>query len=101
APHRAPAPIHRTMATQNRASSLIQRVIAHLKRKGAEGAVGASAMALDRLESRLMVELPPSLRTFLQFDFTFATLGKRFQGRARFGTDPASPRPRLTSIRKL
>jgi hypothetical protein len=90
------------MATTHRASSLIQRVITHLKRRpGAEEAVGASPMALDKLESRLMVELPPSLRTFLQFDFTFATLGKKFQGRARFGADPAAPRPRMTSLRKL
>jgi len=90
------------MATKERAPSLIQRVIEHLKRKPtAQDAVGASAMALDKLESRLMVELPPSLRTFLQFDFTFATLGKKFQGKARFGDDPASPRPRMTSVRKL
>lgn len=63
--------------------------------------MGASASALDHLESRLMVELPPSLRAFLQFDFTFASLGKKFQGRGRFGTDPHAPRPRITSLRKL
>jgi hypothetical protein len=88
----------------------VQRVIAHLKRRsaaqGGDGAVslevtGASAGALDKLESRLMVELPPSLRTFLQFDFTFASLGKRFRGRGRFGQNPESPRPRITSLRKL
>ena len=88
----------------------MQRVIAHLKRRslaqGGDGALslevtGASAGALDKLESRLMVELPPSLRTFLQFDFTFASLGKRFRGRGRFGQNPESPRPRITSLRKL
>lgn len=90
------------MATIERGSSLVQRVIAHLKKRpSAQDAVGASPIALDRLESKLMVELPPSLRAFLQFDFTFASLGKRFQGRGRFGTDPASPRPRITSVRKL
>src|SRR3984885_2673746 len=90
------------MATTERASSLIQRVIAHLKRRpAAEEAVGASSMALDKLESRLMVELPPSLRTFLQFDFTFASLGPKFHARARFGQSPESPRPRMTSLRKL
>jgi hypothetical protein len=63
--------------------------------------MGASAIALDKLESRLMVELPPSLRTFLQYDFTFASLGKRFHGRGRFGQSPESPRPRMTSLRRL
>ena len=58
-------------------------------------------MALDKLESKLMVELPPSLRTFLQYDFTFASLGKKFQGKARFGQGPDEPRPRVTSLRKL
>lgn len=90
------------MATNDRASSLVQRVIAHLKRRpAAQEAVGASPIALDKLESKLMVELPPSLRTFLQFDFTFASLGKKFHARGRFGTNPESPRPRMTSVRKL
>jgi hypothetical protein len=90
------------MATTDRASSLVQRVVAHLKRRDdAQGVRGASAIALDKLESKLMVELPPSLRTFLQFDFTFASLGPRFHGRARFGKDAESPRPRMTSVRKL
>lgn len=90
------------MAANDRASTLIQRVIAHLKKRpSASEAVGASAPALDKLESKLMVELPPSLRTFLQFDYTFASLGKKFQGRGRFGDDPAAPSPRMTSIRKL
>jgi hypothetical protein len=96
----APPPID--MATKQRASSLAQRVIAHLKRRpAAQEAVGASPMALDKLESRLMVELPPSLRQFLQFDFTFASLGPKFHGKARFGTSPEAPRPRITSLRKL
>lgn len=90
------------MATKNRVSSLTRRVIGALRRRpAAQEAVGASAIALDRLESRLMVELPPSLRAFLQFDFTFASLGHRFHGRGRFGRDPNAPRPRITSLRKL
>lgn len=83
-------------------TSLIQRVIAHLKKRpAASEPVGASAIALDKLESKLMVELPPSLRTFLQYDFTFASLGPKFHARGRFGTNPESPRPRMTSVRKL
>jgi hypothetical protein len=90
------------MATTERASSLIQRVIAHLKRRpNAPEVVGASLAALDKLESKLMVELPPSLRTYLQWDFTFAGLGKKFHGRHRFGLNPEAPRPRITSVRKL
>ncbi len=90
------------MATKARAASLVDRVIDHLaQRPTAQGVRGASAIALDKLESKLMVELPPSLRTFLQFDFTFASLGPRFHGKARFGKDPESPRPKITSLRKL
>src|SRR6185436_10453841 len=90
------------MATIQRGPSLVNQVVARLQRRpAAKDAVGASRIALDKLESKLMVELPPSLRTFLQFDFTFASLGKKFQGRARFGQDPAAPRPRMTSLRKL
>ncbi|NUQ74879.1 MAG: SMI1/KNR4 family protein [Polyangiaceae bacterium] len=77
-------------------------MIAHLKKRpSGASAVGASEAALDALESKLMVELPPSLRAFLGFDFTFATLGKRFRGRHRFGTDPRAPRPKITSVQKL
>ena len=90
------------MAKNARASSLVDRVIAHLKKRpNAPEVVGASAIALDRLESKLMVELPPSLRTFLQWDFTFASLGKKFHGQGRFGDDPEKPHPRMTSLRKL
>lgn len=90
------------MATIERGIGLIQRVIAHLKKRPSGAlAEGASAASLDALESKLMVELPPSLRAFLGFDFTFATLGKRFKGRHRFGEDPRSPRPKVTSVRKL
>lgn len=63
--------------------------------------VGASQAALDALESKLMVELPPTLRAFLAFDFTFDSLGRKFKGKHRFGTDPKAPRPRITSVRKL
>lgn len=90
------------MATIERGIGLVQRVIAELsKRPEGAGVVGASAAALDALESKLMVELPPSLRTFLAFDFTFASFGKRFKGRRRFGADPRSPQPKITSVRKL
>ena len=48
-----------------------------------------------------MVELPPTLRRFLEFDFTFASFGRRWLGGHRFGRDPRHPRPRITSVRKL
>ncbi|AKT43204.1 uncharacterized protein CMC5_074350 [Chondromyces crocatus] len=48
-----------------------------------------------------MVELPPTLRVFLEFDFRFDSLGKRFKGRHRFGMDPTAPTPKMTSVRKL
>jgi hypothetical protein len=90
------------MATIQRGPSLVHQVVGRLKRlPSAKEAVGASKIALDRLESKLMVELPPSLRVFLEFDFTFVSLGKRFQGRRRFGADPAEPSPRISSVRKL
>ncbi|MBK8258564.1 MAG: SMI1/KNR4 family protein [Polyangiaceae bacterium] len=89
-------------ANIERGTELVQKVIAHLKKR-ASGAhvVGASQSALDALESKLMVELPPTLRTFLAYDFTFESLGKKFKGKHRFGTDPRVPRPRMTSVRKL
>jgi hypothetical protein len=90
------------MATIERGIGLVQRVIAELsKRPEGAGVVGASSAALDALESKLMVELPPTLRTFLAYDFTFASFGKRFKGRHRFGADPRSPDPKITSVRKL
>ncbi len=89
------------MAITERGIVLVERVIAHLKKRGEGPTVGASRAALDALESRLMVELPPSLRRFLEFDFTFASFGPKWKGRARFGTDAKAPRPRLTSVRKL
>jgi hypothetical protein len=88
--------------TVERGAALVERAVAHLKKKSPDIAVtGASAHALDALESKLMVELPPSLRAFLAWDFTFASLGPRFKGTHRFGTDARAPRPRLTSVRKL
>lgn len=90
------------MATIERGIGLVQRVISHLKKRpSAAEAVGASATALDALESKLMVELPPTLREFLQFDFTFSSLGRKWKGRHRFGTDPRAPRPKITSVHKL
>ena len=92
------------MTTIERGLPLVQHVIsvlsAHAAKKGIHP-VGASPAALDGLESRLMVELPPTLRAFLSFDYTFATLGERIHGKGRFGTDPKSPKPRLTNVRKL
>ena len=90
------------MATIERGIGLVQRVISHLKKRpSAAEAVGASATALDALESKLMVELPPTLRAFLQFDFTFSSFGRKWKGRHRFGTDPRAPRPKITSVHKL
>jgi len=90
------------MATIERGIALVQRVIAaHKAKSSGEAVVGATPAALDALESKLMVELPPALRTFLAYDFTFASLGKRFKGRHRFGTDPRAPSPKMTSVRKL
>ncbi len=90
------------MATIERGIGLVERVIAHLKERP-EGAavVGASPSALDALESKLMVELPPTLRTFLAYDYTFASFGKRWKGLHRFGADARSPEPKMTSVRKL
>jgi hypothetical protein len=90
------------MATIERGIALVQRVIAaHKAKSSGEAVIGASPAALDALESKLMVELPPTLRTFLAYDFTFASLGKRFKGRHRFGADPLAPSPKMTSVRKL
>jgi hypothetical protein len=92
------------MQTVERGLPLVQHTISALKarieKKGEESPVGAGRAALDTLESRLMVELPPTLRAFLAFDFTFSTL-RGFHGCGRFGTAANSPRPRLTSVRKL
>lgn len=74
---------------------IIERVRPHVK------TVGATAKQLDELESKLMVELPPTLRRYLEFDFTFASFGTRWQGRRRFGQDPTRPSPRITSVTKM
>lgn len=102
------------MAKMERGVPLLQRVIAHLSgqsggasrgaqrpTKPREAVAGASAAALDALESKLMVEIPPTLRAFLEFDFTFASFPGRWEGRHRFGKDPKAPHPKMTSIRKL
>src|SRR5262245_4154952 len=92
----------RANASIDRGTELVRRVIAHLqKRPTTARVVGATQAALDALESKLMVELPPTLRAFLAYDFTFDSLGKKYRGKHRFGTDPRSPRPRITSVRKL
>ena len=74
---------------------IIERVAPHVETQG------ASPRALDALESKLMVELPPTLRRFLEFDFTFKSFGLPWRGKGRFGRDPASPEPRITSIYKM
>lgn len=93
------------MPTIERGLPLVQHVIstleARIAKRGGELPVGAERPALDALESKLMVELPPTLRAFLSFDFTFASFGKGWHGKARFGSNPKAPRPRLTSVRKL
>lgn len=63
--------------------------------------LGADDRMLDELESQLMVELPPTLRCYLRFDFTFAAFGSRWRGRGRFGSNPTNPKPKRTSIPKL
>ncbi len=92
------------MPTIERGLPLVQHVMTTLKarhaKRGGGAFAGAGPAALDALESKLMVELPPTLRAFLAFDFTFATL-EPFHGRGRFGANPQSPRPRMTSVRKL
>jgi hypothetical protein len=74
---------------------IIERLAPHVKVRGAPPGV------LDALESTLMVELPPTLRCFLEFDFTFDSFGKRWQGRGRFGSRRADRGPRISSVRKL
>jgi hypothetical protein len=74
---------------------IIERVRPHID------PVGASPQQLDALESRLMVELPPTLRRYLEFDFTFKSFGPRWRGKGRFGKDPANARPRITSVNKM
>lgn len=87
------------MPQVERGVPLVERIIERLEPH--VSVQGASAAALDALESKLMVELPPTLRRFLEFDFTFESFGKRWRGRHRFGRDPRNPKPRITSPRKL
>lgn len=74
---------------------IIERVRPHVQ------TVGATPKQLDSLESKLMVELPPTLRRYLEFDFTFESFGPRWQGRRRFGEDATRPSPRITSVNKM
>ncbi|MSP24033.1 MAG: SMI1/KNR4 family protein [Myxococcales bacterium] len=86
------------MAKIERGVALVERIIERIAPYVT--VTGASSSALDRLESQLMVELPPTLRRFLEFDFGFASFGKRWRGRGRFGMGPA-PRARASSLRRL
>ena len=94
-----------TMAKIERGVPLVERAIAQLSRTrtGAGGLpiIGANSSALDALESKLMVELPPTLRSFLAFDFTFGSFAGTWHGRHRFGKDARAPRPKMSSARKL
>jgi hypothetical protein len=84
-----------------RGIALVQAIIAELRARGGAAYTGATPRALDALESKLMVELPPTLRAYLEFDFALQAFGPRFHGRGRFGSDPRSPRPRISSALKL
>ncbi len=75
--------------------SIIERLRPHVE------TVGATSQQLDALESELMVELPPTLRCFLTFDFTFKSFGVRWKGKRRFGDDASRPSPRITSVNKM
>jgi len=94
------------MATIQRGTPLVQLVIARLESRAKklgklDELVGATPAALDALESQLMVELPPTLREFLAWDFTFASFGRRWHGAHRFGHDAEKPKAKKTSVRKL
>jgi len=87
------------MATLERGIPLVDRIIERIAPHVSLD--GAASEALDALESRLMVELPPTLRRYLEFDFTFDGFGRHWWGRHRFGRDRHNPKPRITSVRKL
>jgi len=87
------------MSRVERGLPLVEQIISQLEPHIQP--VGATAGTLDAIESRLMVELPPTLRRFLQFDFGFTSFGSRWRGRRRFGKDPSDPKPRITSLNKL
>jgi hypothetical protein len=89
------------MATLERGVALVERVIERVAPHTRGIARGANAKALDLLESQIMVELPPTLRRYLEFDLTFETFGSRWQGKRRFGRDARAPRARVTSVGKL
>lgn len=87
------------MAQVERGVPLVERIIERLEPHVTVR--GATTASLDALESKLMVELPPTLRRFLEFDYTFASFGTRWRGKHRFGREPERPTPKLTSVRKL
>src|SRR4030095_9467153 len=89
------------MAAIERGLVLVERIIERLAPHVNGIVEGASAGALDEIESRIMVELPPTLRRFLEFDFTFASFGSRWQGKRRFGKSARAPHARVTSVRKM
>jgi hypothetical protein len=94
------------MAKVERGVPLVDRIIERLEprvragKKGKGAVVGARDGSLNRLESQLGVELPRTLRRFLQFDFKFDSFGERWRGRGRFG-EPAAPHARITTVRKI
>jgi hypothetical protein len=89
------------MATIERGLPLVERIIERLTPHVKGFVQGAGAPALDAIESRIMVELPPTLRRFLEFDFTFASFGSRWQGKRRFGKSPRTPHARVSSVHKM
>lgn len=89
------------MVPKQRGVPLVRSIVAQLKKRGGPAPMPATAGGLDALESQLMVEIPPTLRVFLEHDFTFESFGPKFQGRHRFGQDPAAPHAKMTSVRKL
>jgi hypothetical protein len=74
---------------------IIEGVRPHVKVRG------ATAAQLDELESKLKVELPPTLRRYLEFDYSFDSFGTKWRGRGRFGSSPNNIQPRVTSVNKL
>ena len=87
------------MATVERGVPLVERIIRQVKPHVQTS--GAKRAQLDALESRLMVELPLTLRRYLEFDFTFGSFGPQWRGRGRFGSDAAAPNPRLQDNLRL
>jgi hypothetical protein len=88
------------MVPKQRGVPLVRSIVAQLKKR-APDVIPATAAGLDSLESKLMVEIPPTLKVFLEYDFLLASFGAKFEGRHRFGQDARNPHPKITSVRKI